>query len=106
MIRSAQIATAPPHAGLAGAPVNHCVWRMINAKKASDYFINHFNGLMIYIEEGTISLLAKQAKEERLPYLAAVVRANLVALLLITFVGAMKVLPARLASPDFLLIHY
>lgn len=62
-------------------------------------------GLTIYIEEGAISLLAKQAKEERLPYLAAVVRANLVALLLITFMGAMKVLPARLASPDFLLIN-
>jgi len=60
-------------------------------------------GLTIYIEEGTIACLAKQAKEEQTPYLAAVARANLVALLLITFVGAMKVLPSRLASPDFLI---
>ena len=60
-------------------------------------------GLTIYIEEGTISFLAKQAKEEGTPYLAAVGRANLVALLLITFVGAIKVLPDRLASPNFLI---
>ncbi|MFC1461922.1 hypothetical protein ACFLQR_05345 [Verrucomicrobiota bacterium] len=60
-------------------------------------------GLTIYIEDGTISSLAKQTNDKQTPYLAAVARANLLALLLITIVGAIKTLPARLASPDFLI---
>jgi len=59
--------------------------------------------LTIYIEEGTISSLAGHTGETQLPFLVAVARANLVALLLITLVGAIKVLPARLASPNFLI---
>lgn len=60
-------------------------------------------GLTTYIEEGTISSLVKQPSEEPAPYLAPVIKANLIALLLITLVGALKVLPERLASPNFLI---
>lgn len=59
--------------------------------------------LTIYVEDSVVSALARREGGESTPYLAAVARTNLAALLLITLVGAIAVLPARFRSPDFLI---
>lgn len=60
-------------------------------------------GFTIYVEEGTIAFLVKKVPGSETPYLPAVARANLVLFLLITLVGAILMLPERLASPHFLI---